>query len=178
MPEKKKNIWFYISGIVSAVMAGITYFGTVLAILLAVVVYSTGGINDILGQLPEDVEISVAFITFVTIILICVFAVVAIVNTICAKKCFDFAKLDKDELLNEKSKLITVIILQFIMGSVITGVLSLVGFLSVTETLTAPRVNSDSSVEQKLINAKNLFESGTITEEEYKKLREDILNKF
>ena len=174
MTENKRNIWFYISGIISAIMAGLTYFGTILSIILAVILYSTGGLEEIIGKLPEESQVPVSVITFVTIILIITCLVVAIVNTICAKKCFDFAKLEKDELLKEKSKLIAVIVLQFIMGSVITGVFSLVGFLSVTETLTAPRAENNS-VEQKLTNAKNLYENGAITEEENKALREETL---
>ncbi len=175
--KKEKNIWFYVAGVISAVVSGLMYFGTLVAIILAVVASSTDGIDEVTGAIPDEGTSILAFTFGITILLIFVFLFVAIMNTICAKKFLDLSKLDRETLEKEKTSAIIVIVLAFLFCGTITGIVGLIGLIYKTEIATTQN-QQKTDVSVKLENAKKLYEDGVISDEEYQKMRENILKEI
>lgn len=99
-----------------------------------------------------------------------------------------YADYTEEQILNEKTPIIIWIVVFFIFGMIITGVLSLVAYLNVTNAnsssvITVVKDNNsenenktvyDSKIE-KLEKLDNLRKQGLLTEEEYNSLKKELL---
>lgn len=178
MAEKNnKSIWFMISGVLSSIIAGIMYLVTILMLLLSVTALSSGILSEVVAPEVEGAQLSPGAVIGMLIFFCILFLAIAIINTICAKKCFDFAKLDKDGFVKNKTKAIVIIVLLFLFGGTFSGVFALIGLIMKSEEIGA-QAPSTQSIEAKLEKVKSMYDEGLISEEEHKKMREKILEEI
>lgn len=174
--QNNRNVWFIIAGVFSAISAAGMYLATIIMIFGAVAAATVKPDQPIETEAPEPGTTFAAAVG-VLIFLIFLFAIIAIISTICSKKCFDFSKLSKEGLLESKSKVILIIVLLFLFGGLLTGVLALLGYILTTEEKSEV-VAPSGSVEEKLKKLETMYEQGLISEEEHKKAREEVLKQL
>ena len=92
-----------------------------------------------------------------------------------------YADLSANELKSKNNIIVFFIVLFFIFGGVITGVLALCAYLDSKESFdynsNEVQENIDKDAISKLERINNLRKDGLLTEDEYNSLKNDIINK-
>jgi hypothetical protein len=92
-----------------------------------------------------------------------------------------YADLSANELKSKNNIIVFFIVLFFIFGGVITGVLALCAYLDSKESFdynsNEVQENIDKDTISKLERINNLRKDGLLTEDEYNSLKNDIINK-
>lgn len=181
---KTKNNWFLAAGIVSIIEAVvIAVLIPVCACLLPVIKSGNFDISKITHYYPElTVEMLVVMITFLLVFISFQAIALIFVSTVYLKS----VNKNSEEIKKSSAILITAIVLSFVFGDLLVGAFALAGFLTKpkselaeekTQDVVSESNNSDS-LESKLLHLKTMKDSNMISEEEYKKMREDLLNTF
>ena len=178
----KKNSWFLATGVLSIL-------GAVGVGIGAIVILSMIGMIP-----PEGIEITTpegtteilpyATLTSIFIILAIVLVVILAVLIFNAVVFLKNRSKTYEELHEHSGLIITAIVLSFIAGGVVCGILGLVGYTSkpaeetVSNASTIVTQTEETNVSAKLKELKELKDSGVISDEEYEAKRKDILDKM
>ena len=170
---KKKNNYFYASAVLTMILATLEIVGAVL--LVSIFFASKENIIENVAD-PNRYEFIKGSVITGTIISL-IFGILTIIE---ACFFFNFAKYDKQKLEERTALVIIMIILQVIFGGLIACAISVAGIIVGKEEGMA-EINNASLIDQceyDLKKVKKLHDEELIDEEEYQRLRNEILNKF
>ena len=170
---QRKNNYFYASGILTIIAACIEVLG---AILLISIFFSLK--SNIIENLSDPNRIE--FIQGAVITTTVVSLVMGILTTVAGCFFFSFSKYTKEQVENRTAFIVIMIILQIIFGGLIACALSVAGIIVGREDEMAKikyENLEENKVENNLRKIKDLYEENLIDEDEYKKLKNEILNK-
>ena len=170
----KRNNYFYASAILTVVLASIEILAAVLAISIF---YSTkesiiAGLSD-----PDRIDFIQGAVVTTTVISLVMGALSIVVGCFF----FSFAKYTQQQVNDRTAFIVIMVILQIIFGGLIACAISVAGLISGREGEMA-KINYDkayqTSVEERLKKLKGLYDENLVDEEEYQKLRKQILDEF
>lgn len=167
---RKNNAYFIVSGVLSIVAAiGYAY----IALLCFILGVFAGAFES--GSEAEGVSLysSTAFLVYMILAL-----VVCVVSIFLAVVFLKNRKKTHDELRQKNGLIITAIVLSFILGGILIGVIALMGYLNTDEGVNVETVGTSDGVEEKLRNLKEMLDRGEISQEEYDEMRKKILDDF
>lgn len=172
---EKRNNYFYASAILTVILACLEIIGAVIA--LSVFFSSKQSIVENLTD-PSRIDWIQAAIVTSSIVSLVIGALTVIVGCFF----FSFAKYNQKQINDRTAFIIIMIILQVIFGGLIACAISVAGIIEGKEGEMAKihydKIDSAVSYEQRLLDAKKLYEEKLIDYEEYKQLRQEILEEL
>ncbi len=168
---EKRNNYFYASAILTILMACIEILLSIIGISLFFSMKESiiAGLND-----PNNIDFIQSSIVTLTIISM----ITGFLTVVVGCFFFSFSKYDQEKVKNRTAFIVIMIILQIIFGGLIACAISVAGIISGQEGEMAKidyEKVSDNSMKSKLLELKNLHENNLIDDEEYKRLRDDVL---
>jgi len=175
----KKNGFFVAAGILS--ILGAVGMGIVTIVMILSSFAARHGAFDT----PTNPELqlsqgAVVILFSILAVLFLIFTIVSIINAVVYLK---NTNKTYDQLHENSGKIITIIVLSFLIGGVVCGVLGLLGYVLKTneplktETGIEANIMSDE-LAKKLQQLKEMHDNNLISDEEYSKAREDVLRRI
>lgn len=171
---EKRNNYFYASAILTIILASIEILAAIIAISIFYSMKESviAGLND-----PTRIDFIQGAIVTATVISM----VIGVLTIVVGCFFFSFSKYNQQQINDRTAFIVIMIILQIVFGGLIACAISVAGIISGREGEMA-KINYDKayqdSVEERLKKLKNLYDEKLIDEEEYKKLRNQILDEI
>ena len=163
---EKRNNYFYTSAILGIVLACIEILCGIIAISIF---FSMKEVVD-----PTRVDFVQGFVVATTISLLVIGVLTIVVNCFF----FKFASYSQEKINDQTAFIVLMIVLQVLFGGLIACAVSVAGIIAGREGEMA-KINYDKvetvSVEGRLKKVKQLYDEGLIDENEYKKMKTEIL---
>lgn len=169
--KRSVRVCYNIAGVLSVIVSFAKLF------ILNVIVFNLFDINDVVNKyfgfdMSNTMNMSIVVINFIVAIYF---------NLTCSKLYFAISR--ASIVRGNKSAVIAMPVMQMFLGSVLSGIFGLVGALLIDNNQSIPTENFGSGEEAffdiklSVLRLKELKESGQITEEEYYKALNKILEK-
>lgn len=163
---EKRNNYFYTSAILGIVLACIEILCGIIAISIF---FSMKEVVD-----PTRVDFVQGFVVATTISLLVIGVLTIVVNCFF----FKFASYSQEKINDQTAFIVLMIVLQVLFGGLIACAVSVAGIIAGREGEMA-KINYNKvetvSVEGRLKKVKQLYDEGLIDENEYKKMKTEIL---
>lgn len=163
---EKRNNYFYTSAILGIILACIEILCGIIAISIF---FSMKEAVD-----PTRVDFVQGFVVATTISLLVIGVLTIVVNCFF----FKFASYSQEKINDQTAFIVLMIVLQVLFGGLIACAVSVAGIIAGREGEMA-KINYDKveiiSVEGRLKKVKQLYDEGLIDENEYKKMKSEIL---
>lgn len=178
---KKNNTYLFVSAVLAIIAAVGAVFGALIYLLYYFSLDSLGTL-----ELSDGSTVSASKFSSLFLALFFIFLVLALILIFMAYVFMKNKNKSYEELHQKSGQLVTAIVLAFIFGGILIGVLALVGYLQKNDgetvqfetATTSTTETSAEALEEKLKSLKDLLDRGEITQAEYDQMREDALKKF
>lgn len=177
----KKNVWFLVCGILSIIEAVAMGLMTVIFFVFSSMIKS-GDFNDLFTDpqytlTQQELDMMASMLNGMAIFMLIMLAVAIF----CAVVYLKYRNKTPQEIKTKSGLILTAIVLSFFVGGILVGIFGVLGYNKVNEEKTETFVAGESSskdLKSKLDELNKVKEAGMISEEEYAKKREDLINKL
>lgn len=177
----KKNVWFLVCGILSIIEAVAMGLMTVIFFVFSSMIKS-GAFNDLFTDpqytlTQQELDMMASMLNGMAIFMLIMLAVAIF----CAVVYLKYRSKTPQEIKAKSGLILTAIVLSFFVGGILVGIFGVLGYNKVNEEKTETFVAGESSskdLKSKLDELNKVKEAGMISEEEYAKKREDLINKL